>query len=59
MSNVSKQSKIILQPIPFIYALTAEVEEHVLEAVREVGFKAIFSMLNTVSVKYIIENAGL
>ena len=55
MSNVSKQSKII----PFIYALTAEVEEHVLEAVREVGFKAIFSMLNTVSVKYIIENAGL
>ena len=25
----------------------------------EVGFKAIFSMLNTVSIKYILKNAGI
>ena len=45
--------------IPFVYCLTSEVDEPVLEQLKNVGFKAIYSMLNTGNMKEILENAGL
>ena len=44
---------------PLIYGLTADIDESAKDMMLEAGFKKIFNILDTNTIKEIMENAGL
>lgn len=51
--------KVETRPNPFIYALTSESEQLVLDQISKAGFKAVYNMLTDAAIKQILKNAGI
>lgn len=45
--------------IPYVYALTSEIDETIVKKMQNAGFKAIYHVLDQPTIKAIKENAGL
>lgn len=44
---------------PFIYALTSESEQHVLDQISQAGFKAVYNLLTDSAMQEILQNANI
>lgn len=48
-----------MQKVPYVYALTSEMDDDVVEKIKAAGFKKIYHMLDQTMIKEIKRNAGI
>ena len=49
----------VFQNVPYVYALTAEVDEQVVRRIRTAGFKTVYHLLDKNTIKEILEGADI